>query len=101
MQYLYFLALTDPPTVHELAITLKDLVMWERFALHFPEIETPQIEIIKRESPQAIEDQKIQLFSYLLRMCPSASWEDVIHALETMGENAIASDIRRECNTQG
>ena len=86
------------PTVRELAIRLTDLVMWERFAIHLPEIETPQIEIIKRESPQAIEDQKIQLFNKWLRTCPSASWEHVIHALETVGENAIASDIRRKCN---
>ncbi len=90
----------EKPTVRELAIRLKDLVMWERFAIHLPEIETPQIEIIKRESPQAIEDQKIQLFHKWLRVCPSASWQHVIHALETAGEKNIASEIRREYNIQ-
>ena len=84
------------PTVRELAIRLTDLVMWERFAIHLPEIETTQIEIIKRESPHDIEYQKIQLFNKWLRMCPSASWEHVIHALETVGESNIARDIRRE-----
>ncbi len=85
----------EKPTVRELAIRLKDLVMWERFAIHLPEIETPQIQIIKRESPQAIEDQKIQLFNKWLRVCPSASWQHVIHALETVRENEIASDISK------
>ncbi len=93
MQYLHFLALIDRPTLRELVIRLKGLVMWERFAIHLPEIETPHIEIIKRESP---EDQKIQLFHKWLRVCPSASWQHVIYALETVDENKIASDIRRE-----
>ena len=53
---------------------------------------------IQREYPSATR-RKLALFNEWLRMCPDATWEHVIHALETAGENVIASDIRRDYST--
>ena len=52
------------------------------------------IEIIKREFPNSISDQKCALFDRWLRIYPSASWDDVVLALEAIGENHLAQTIQ-------
>ena len=87
--------LTDEtkPTVKQLDNKLSDLVYWERFALHLPQITQTDIDIIKREVKDDITGQKQALFNKWLRVYPSASWEHVILALETVDENCIAQTI--------
>ena len=81
------------PTIEKLDIKLSDLVYWERFALHLPQITQTDIDIIKREVKDDITGQKQALFNKWLRVYPSASWEHVILALETVDENYIAQTI--------
>ena len=52
------------------------------------------IEIIKREFPNSISDQKCALFDRWLRIYPSASWDVVVSALEASDENHLAQTIQ-------
>ena len=69
------------------------MVYWERFALHLPQITQTDINIIKREVKDDITGQKQALFNKWLQVYPSASWEHVILALQTVDENYIAQTI--------
>ena len=52
------------------------------------------IEIIERDYPSSIYAQKHALFETWLRMSFSASWDDVVLALEAIGENHLAQTIQ-------
>ena len=69
------------------------MVYWERFALHLPQITQTDIDIIKREVKNDIKGQKQALFNKWLQVYPSASWEHVILALQTVDESYIAQTI--------
>ena len=77
----------------ELVDKLRDLVCWERFALHLPQITQTDIDIIKRDNPLNTALQKQALFNMWLRVYPSASWEHVILALQKVDENYIAQTL--------
>ena len=83
------------PTEGELCKELHSLVRWEEFALSLPEIkQPPDIDIIKRDNPNDTQAQKRSLFSLWLRKSPIASWQDVIDALETAKEFALAKQLK-------
>ena len=69
------------------------MVDWERFALHLPQITQTDINTIKQDNPMSTVSQKQALFNKWLKLYPTASWEHVIVALETVGENNIAQTI--------
>ena len=69
------------------------MVYWETFALHLPQITQTDIDIIKREVKNDIKGQKQALFNKWLQVYPSASWEHVILALQTVDESYIAQTI--------
>ena len=80
-------------TVADLTEHLKDLVHWEIFAIHLPGIRQADIDIIRRDRPSSIVDQKQTLFDKWLRSYPSASWEAVVLALEKVDENKIVTKL--------
>ena len=82
------------PTVKELDQYLRDLVHWERFALHLPGIDQTDTDTIKENSRDDVVDRKLDLYKKWLKVYPNASWDDVIQALEKVEENAIASNLR-------
>ena len=83
------------PEIQELDQYLGDLVKgWERFALHLPGIDQADIDVIKENSRDDVVDRKMTLYKKWLRVFPSASWSDVIQALEKVKENTIASSLR-------
>ena len=88
------------PTVKELDNKLRNLVYWERFALHLPQITQKDIKIIKGDNPLNTASQKQALFNKWLGLYPNASWEHVIIALETVDENSIAQTIL-QCLPEG
>ena len=49
---------------------------------------------IKLENRDDIEGQKRKLFDRWLRADPSASWESVVNALDTVNENVLAKQVR-------
>ena len=74
---------------------LEDLVDWEQFALHLPNIRQSHIAAIKRDE-SSTAGQKQALFDRWLRVCPKASWVNVVQALEKVGEMRIASKLKDE-----
>ena len=85
------------PTVKELDLELKGLVRWKRFAIHLPTIEQSDIEEIEQNNRGNIEDQRLAIFGTWLRKCSSASWEEVVTALEIIDENALAEHLKVKC----
>ena len=82
------------PTVKGLDYQLKDLIHWERLAIHLPQISSTDIETVKRNNPSDVNAQKLALFDKWLRVDPKASWDAVVLALEVIDENTIAQKIR-------
>ena len=75
---------------------LRDLVYWERFALHLPQITQitqTDIDIIKRDNPLNTTSQKQALSHKWLQVYSSASWELVILALEINNSFAITKPV--------
>ena len=88
------------PTVPELDQQLKDLVNWERLAIHLQTITQRDIEIIKRDNPNNNIYQKQVLFDKWLRSYPNASWDAVVLALEAIDENTLAQTIQHHQQQQ-
>ena len=84
------------PTVQELDQQLKDIVNWERLAIHLPNITQTDVDIIKRDYPNNVISQKQALFDKWLRSYPNASWDAVVLALEVIDENTLAENIQKQ-----
>ena len=84
------------PTVQELDQQLKDIVNWERLAIHLPKITQTDIDIIKQDNPLNVNRQKQALFDKWLRSYPNASWDAVVLALEVIDENTLAQNIQKQ-----
>ena len=82
------------PTVKGLDHQLKDLIDWERLAIHLPQISYADIKAVKRNNPYDVYAQKLALFNKWLRVDPKASWDALVLALEVIDENTIAQKIR-------
>ena len=52
------------------------------------------IDKIKRDN-SGIDNQKQALYNTWLQSHPGATWGNVIHALETVGENSLAETLRK------
>ena len=85
-------------TESDLDEQLNDLVEWERFGLYLPGMTGHGIEkISKRKDSDCLK--KLALFKEWLKICPYPDWEDIIMALEKVGENTLASKIKQKTNT--
>ena len=82
------------PTDSELDTELNTLVQWERFGLYLPGITGTDLQKIQTNNPMNVVRQKLALFGTWLRRCYSASWDDVILALEKVGEIYLAEQIK-------
>ena len=89
------------PTVNELDLELIGLVRWQSFALQLPMIERSDIEEIEQDNQGSTEKQRLALFGTWLRRCISASWQDVVIALEKINENVLAADVKVKYNLVG
>ena len=83
------------PTVKGLDHQLKDIIHWERLAIHLPQISPADIETVKRNDPSDVNAQKLAIFNKWLRVDPKASWNSVVLALEVIDENTIARKIQK------
>ena len=83
------------PTERELYEALKDLKQWELFGMHLKGMKFSAITKIDSEH-QNIEAKKTHLYDKWLRVCPDASWEDVVAALHKIDENRIASQVEKQ-----
>ena len=88
-------SVTSRPTVSELDLNLADLVDWQIFATHLPNITNTDIRQIEHDT-RKLAQQKLDLFGTWLRRRPTASWRDVTTALEKAKENALANAITKK-----
>ena len=88
------------PNFKELDEHLSGIVKWERFALYLPGIKYEDIAIIQRNERDDVVNQKIALYNKWLKVCPTASWRDVINALEKVEENTVAEQIQKKFPTE-
>ena len=82
------------PTVKELDPELKGLVRWKSFAIQLPTIELSDVVEIEQNHRGNIVDQRLAVYGTWLGKCVSASWLDVITALETIDENVLAEHLK-------
>ena len=73
---------------------LDSLVDWKTFGLHLPAITGDTISKIAKDK-KTLSDKKRALYSKWLRICPTATWTDVITALEKMNEIDLAEKIKQ------
>ena len=86
------------PTVSELYEALRDLKQWELFGMHLKGMKFSAISEIDSEH-QKIKAKKAHLYDKWLRVCPDASWEDVVAALHKIDENTIAKQVTNKYMT--
>ena len=85
------------PTVKELDPALKGLVRWKSFAIQLPTIELSDVVEIEQNHRGNIADQRLAVYGTWLGKCVSASWLDVITALETIDETVLAEHLKVKC----
>ncbi len=81
-------------TVAELDTCLRDLTNWQLFGSFLPGIHSSDITIIENDKDSDMNNQKIALYHKWLSVCPTASWKDVVNALEKIGELTIAGSVQ-------
>ncbi len=82
------------PTVANLDTCLRDLTNWQDFGIHLPGIYPSDITIIENDKARDMINQRIALYQKWLSVCPTASWRNVVIALEKIREMTIAESVR-------
>ena len=78
-----------------LAFELKAVTAdWYRLGLNLG-LETSELNKVQQDY-HGSDQQMLQTLDLWLRRTPDASWLNVVSALETMGENRVATNIRQE-----
>ena len=91
-------SVTSRPTESELDVELAELVNWQRFAIHLPDLTAEDIEQIKLDNNSSVAKQKLGLYRKWLQKSTKASWEYVITALDKAKENVLADEIKKKFN---
>ena len=85
------------PTESKLDLELTELVNWQRFATHLPDLTRGDMEEIELDN-RDVQRQKLELYGTWLRRCPNASWNDIVLALEKSKEITLANVIKMKFN---
>ena len=91
-------SVTSRPTESELDHELAELVNWQRFATHLPDLTAGDVEQIKLDNNSNVAQQKLGLYRKWLQTSTIASWEYVITGLEKAKENVLADEIKKKFN---
>ena len=62
--------------------------------LRLPKHELSKIQ--QNYAHQGNDQQRVEMLDLWLRRTPNATWEDVVDALQQMGENTVAENIREK-----
>ena len=85
---------TDVQSVKNLSSELKTVTAWYNLGIN---LGLPTHELHKIESDYQGNDRRmLAVLELWLRRTPNAAWEGVVGALEEMGENRVAENIRQE-----
>ena len=90
-------AMSVRPKYDQLIELLDTLVNWQKFGTFLPGIRSEDIQVIERDN-RGTDRQKAALFSKWLNVCPEASWQDVMSALQKSRELALESLIYQNLN---
>ena len=90
-------SVSSRPTESELDLQLAELINWQRFATHLPDLTRGDIEQIEQDN-RDVQRQKLELYGTWLRRCPNASWNDIVLALEKAKETTLADIIQMKFN---
>ena len=91
-------ALSVRPKYDQLIELLDTLVNWQKFGTFLPgNIKSEHIQVIERDN-RGNDQQKAALFSKWLSVCPEASWQDVMSALQKSQELALESLVYQKLN---
>ena len=94
------MSLSSKPEFDKLILWLGPLNKWQDFGACLPEIKGWDIQRIEINHPANIEGQKRALYNNWLQVYPTASWQDVITALEKAKQNEIAHQIKQNLGVQ-
>ena len=93
------LSVPSRPTESELDLELADLVNWQRFATHLPDLTRGDIKQLEQDN-RDVQRQKLELYGTWLQRCPNASWNDIVLALENSKETTLADIIKTKFNVE-
>lgn len=82
-----------PLTVDSMCTLLYDVMNWEQFAIHLPNITSSDVERIQLNYHHSVHDCERALVKYWLSVHPKASWDDVMIALHEAGEQKLARNV--------
>ena len=90
-------ALSVRPQYDQLIELLDTLVNWQKFGTFLPGIKSEHIQVIERDKKEN-DQQKAALFSKWLSVCPEASWQDVMSALQKSQKLTLQSSVYQKLN---
>ena len=93
------LSVPSRPTESELDLELAELVNWQRFATHLPDLTRGDIKQLEQDN-RDVQRQKLELYGTWLQRCPNASWNDIVLALEKAKETTLADVIKTKFNIE-
>jgi len=82
---------TGKPDMQSLSNALKDVSNWHQLGIQLG-IPTSELRKIEEEYQRA-DRRKTEALDTWLHQTPSASWSDVVSALQQMGENTVAESV--------
>ena len=81
------------PTVKQLLIAVDKVTDWHQLGLFLGLEMSTLREVHQSFHAEGLPRMKCEVFERWLRTTPGASWEDLVTALEEMGENVVAGEV--------
>ena len=89
---------TDILNVRNLSSELTTITNWYQLGLNL-NLQTHVLDKIQQDhAHQGNDRQMLVMLGLWLRCTPNATWEDVVSALQKMGENRVAENVRQKHN---
>ena len=81
------------PTVKQLLIAANRVTDWHQLGLLLGLEMSTLREVYQNFHAEGVSRMKCEVFERWLRTTPGASWEELVTALEGMGENMVAREV--------
>ena len=81
------------PTVQQLLSAVNSVTDWHQLGLHLGLEMSTLREVYQSFHVEGVPRMKSEMFDRWLRSTPGASWEDLVTALEEMGEKVVTGEV--------
>ena len=82
--------------VQYLSSELQSVTNWYQLGIHLG-LETHELDMVQMDyAHQGNDRQRLQMLDLWLQRTPNATWENVVRALELIGRNRVAENIRQK-----